>query len=130
MCAHHCMLTFCVSSSLPCADLPSNMQQFAIQKGMRFFLVSAQSGACVKDLFMTLAEDIAELRRQTGRGRTYYDSSLDDATMSLQSRLTTTGSTKTTTPERESFRLSNLDTLSTSEVDTPAPDQRSGGCSC
>ena len=98
---------------------------------MRFFLVSAQSGAGVEDLFRTLAEDIAELRRQTGRGRGLYDSSLDDATMSMHSHLTATGSTQTDLPERGSFRLSHLNTSSSSHAETPEPQhQSSGGCAC
>lgn len=106
------------------------MQHFAAQNGMRFFLVSARSGACVNDLFRTLAEDIAELRKQTGRGRTGYDSSLDDATMSLHSHLTATGSTRTAMDERGSVRLSNLETSIASEAQEHKPHQQSSECSC
>ena len=124
----------CVSSSSPShppfVPSVSTVQQFAVQNGMRFFLVSARSGACVDDLFRTLAEDIAELRKQTGRGRTGYDSSLDDATLSLHSHLTATGSTRTAMDERGSVRLSNLETSIASEAETHEPRQQSSGCSC
>ena len=113
-----------------CAICFHFMQQFALQNGMRFFLVSARSGACVDNLFRTLAEDIAELRKQTGRGRTGYDSSLDDATVSLHSRLTATGSTGTAMDERGSVRLSNLETSIASAAEAHEPQQQPSGCSC
>ena len=124
------MCVFNLSQSSPFVPSVSTMQQFALQNGMRFFLVSARSGACVDNLFRTLAEDIAELRKQTGRGRTGYDSSLDDATVSLHSRLTATGSTGTAMDERGSVRLSNLETSTASAAEAHEPQQQPSGCSC
>ena len=81
----------------------------------------------MEDLFLAVAEDIAELRKQTGRGWA-GESSIDDGTMSMQPSFSASAS------DRGSFRLSRQPphaSGATQLAPPPTPsNEHSSGCSC